>query len=97
MSAALALFSGCFGSPGGNIQARDHGRGLTPREWALLTGRQETAALMQQLMARPCARQFCDSFSLEWPALEVRGRRRAAALLARARARANLSPCRRSW
>lgn len=25
---------------------------------------------MQQLLARPCAEQFCDSFSLEWPMLE---------------------------
>ncbi|KAK5859715.1 hypothetical protein PBY51_021248 [Eleginops maclovinus] len=55
---------------GGDIQARDNGRHLTPREWALFTGRYETAYLMQRLMARPCAEQFCDSFSLEWPMLE---------------------------
>lgn len=57
--------------PGGDIQARDNGRQLTPREWALFTGRYETAYLMQRLIARPCAEQFCDSFSLEWPMLEV--------------------------
>ncbi|XP_054458875.1 ankyrin repeat domain-containing protein 33B-like [Anoplopoma fimbria] len=55
---------------GGDIQARDNGRSLTPREWALFTGRYETANLMHRLMSKPCAEQFCDSFSLEWPALE---------------------------
>lgn len=57
--------------PGGDMQARDNGRGLTPREWALFTGRYETAYLMYQIMMKPCAEQFCDSFSLEWPLLEV--------------------------
>lgn len=57
--------------PGGDIQARDNGRSLTPRDWALFTGRYETAHLMQRLMSKPCAEQFCDSFSLEWPPLEV--------------------------
>uniref|UniRef100_A0A665WGR6 Ankyrin repeat domain 33Bb n=1 Tax=Echeneis naucrates TaxID=173247 RepID=A0A665WGR6_ECHNA len=56
---------------GGDIQARDNGRSLTPREWALFTGRYETANLMYRLMLKPCAEQFCDSFSLEWPMLEV--------------------------
>uniref|UniRef100_A0A3B4Z335 Ankyrin repeat domain-containing protein 33B-like n=1 Tax=Stegastes partitus TaxID=144197 RepID=A0A3B4Z335_9TELE len=56
---------------GGDIQARDYSRRMTPREWALFTGRYETAALMYRLMAKPCAEQFCDSFSLEWPMLEV--------------------------
>ncbi|XP_047445470.1 ankyrin repeat domain-containing protein 33B [Mugil cephalus] len=55
---------------GGDIQARDFGRCMTPREWALFTGRYETACLMYDLMARPCAEQFCDTFSLEWPILE---------------------------
>uniref|UniRef100_G3PNI7 Ankyrin repeat domain 33Bb n=1 Tax=Gasterosteus aculeatus TaxID=69293 RepID=G3PNI7_GASAC len=55
---------------GGDIQARDNGRSLTPRDWALFTGRYETAHLMQRLMSKPCAEQFCDSFSLEWPPLE---------------------------
>ncbi|XP_065810484.1 ankyrin repeat domain-containing protein 33B [Labrus bergylta] len=55
---------------GGDIQARDNGRRMTPREWALFTGRYETAYLMYRLMAKPCAEQFCDSFSLEWPMLE---------------------------
>uniref|UniRef100_A0A665WGD0 Ankyrin repeat domain 33Bb n=1 Tax=Echeneis naucrates TaxID=173247 RepID=A0A665WGD0_ECHNA len=56
---------------GGDIQARDNGRSLTPREWALFTGRYETANLMYRLMLKPCAEQFCDSFSLEWPMLEA--------------------------
>ncbi|KAJ0059000.1 hypothetical protein NL108_003362 [Boleophthalmus pectinirostris] len=55
---------------GADVQARDGGRGLTPREWALFTGRHDTAAFMNVLMARPCAEQFCDSFPLEWPLLE---------------------------
>ncbi|XP_068427576.1 ankyrin repeat domain-containing protein 33B [Clinocottus analis] len=55
---------------GGDIQARDNGRSLTPKDWALFTGRYETAHLMHQLMSRPCAEQFCDTFSLEWPVLE---------------------------
>ncbi|KAL4657259.1 ankyrin repeat domain-containing protein 33B-like [Arapaima gigas] len=54
---------------GGDVEARDFGRKLTPREWALFTGRYETAALMSRLTARPCAEQFCDSYRLEWPAL----------------------------
>lgn len=55
---------------GADVQARDSGRGLTSREWALFTGRHDTANLITQLMARPCAEQFCDTFPLEWPLLE---------------------------
>uniref|UniRef100_A0A669DW91 Ankyrin repeat domain 33B n=1 Tax=Oreochromis niloticus TaxID=8128 RepID=A0A669DW91_ORENI len=55
---------------GGDIQARDFGRKMTPKEWALFTGRYETACLMSRLMSNPCPEQFCDSFSLEWPLLE---------------------------
>uniref|UniRef100_A0A8C3B2B9 Ankyrin repeat domain 33B n=1 Tax=Cyclopterus lumpus TaxID=8103 RepID=A0A8C3B2B9_CYCLU len=55
---------------GGDIQARDNGRSMTPKDWALFTGRYETAHLMHRLMSKPCAEQFCDSFSLEWPVLE---------------------------
>uniref|UniRef100_A0A672H6E8 Ankyrin repeat domain-containing protein 33B-like n=1 Tax=Salarias fasciatus TaxID=181472 RepID=A0A672H6E8_SALFA len=56
--------------PGSDIQARDYGRRMTSREWALFTGRYETANLMHRLMSKPCAEQFCDTFSLEWPMLE---------------------------
>ncbi|XP_044074731.1 ankyrin repeat domain-containing protein 33B-like [Siniperca chuatsi] len=55
---------------GSDIQARDNGRNMTPREWAFFTGRYQTAYLMYQLMSKPCAEQFCDSFSLEWPMLK---------------------------
>lgn len=58
--------------PGSDIQARDNGRNMTPREWALFTGRYETAYLMYRLMSKPCAEQFCDTFPMEWPMLEVK-------------------------
>ncbi|XP_056155728.1 ankyrin repeat domain-containing protein 33B [Lampris incognitus] len=54
---------------GGNLSARDNGRNLTPREWALFTGRYETAWLMSRLMARPCPHQLCSAYSPEWPQL----------------------------
>ncbi|KAJ8360487.1 hypothetical protein SKAU_G00170120 [Synaphobranchus kaupii] len=62
---------------GADLEARDYGRKLTPRQWALLTGRYETAHLMLRLMAQPCAEQFCESYRPGWPAL--------AALVAEAR------------
>lgn len=55
---------------GADIEARDYGRKLTPREWALFTGRYETARMILRLMAKPCAEQFCDSYHMEWPALK---------------------------
>ncbi|XP_071774667.2 ankyrin repeat domain-containing protein 33B [Centroberyx gerrardi] len=55
---------------GGDVEARDYGRKMTPRQWALFTGRYETANFMDRLMAQPCAEQFCNSFRLEWPVLE---------------------------
>ncbi|XP_074506342.1 ankyrin repeat domain-containing protein 33B [Sebastes fasciatus] len=73
MKAAMQGRSDCVRAlmlSGGDIQSRDNGRSLTPREWAIFTGRHETAYLMLQLMSKPCAEQFCDSFSLEWPMLE---------------------------
>ncbi|TKS87899.1 Ankyrin repeat domain-containing protein 33B [Collichthys lucidus] len=54
---------------GAALNARDFGRNLTPREWALFTGRYETAWVMTRLMERPCPRQYCDTYSLEWPPL----------------------------
>lgn len=53
------------------MEARDYGRQQKPREWALFTGRYETAYLMERLMAQPCAEQFSNKFCLEWPMLEV--------------------------
>ncbi|XP_022624638.1 ankyrin repeat domain-containing protein 33B-like [Seriola dumerili] len=73
MKAAMQGRAECVRSlmlAGSDIQARDNGRRMTPREWALFTGRYETAYLMQRLMLKPCAEQFCDSFSREWPMLE---------------------------
>ncbi|XP_029955857.1 ankyrin repeat domain-containing protein 33B [Salarias fasciatus] len=54
---------------GAALNARDFGRHLTAREWALFTGRYETAWLIARLMERPCPHQYCDTYSLEWPPL----------------------------
>ncbi|KAH0618015.1 hypothetical protein JD844_016929 [Phrynosoma platyrhinos] len=55
---------------GANINATDPGRGFTPQEWACFTGRIEAAYLMQRLMDKPSAEQFCDHFELEWPKMK---------------------------
>ncbi|XP_062849593.1 ankyrin repeat domain-containing protein 33B [Trichomycterus rosablanca] len=55
---------------GADIEARDYGRKLTPFEWALFTCHYGTARMMQQLVAQPCAEQFCNSFRMEWPMLQ---------------------------
>ncbi|CAL8293017.1 unnamed protein product [Lota lota] len=54
---------------GADLSSRDYGRNFTPREWAVFTGRYETAWLIQRLMDRPCPHQLCDTYSLEWPKL----------------------------
>uniref|UniRef100_A0A3B5LBE4 Uncharacterized protein n=1 Tax=Xiphophorus couchianus TaxID=32473 RepID=A0A3B5LBE4_9TELE len=54
---------------GASLNARDFGRNLTAREWALFTGRYETAWLMTRLMERPYPFQYRDTYSLEWPPL----------------------------
>ncbi|XP_076014067.1 ankyrin repeat domain-containing protein 33B [Genypterus blacodes] len=54
---------------GAEWSVRDFGRHLTAREWALFTGRYDTAWAMSRLMERPCAHQFCDTYSLEWAPL----------------------------
>ncbi|CAJ1082380.1 ankyrin repeat domain-containing protein 33B [Xyrichtys novacula] len=54
---------------GAALDSRDFGRHFTAREWALFTGRYETAWVMTRLMERPSPRQYCDSYSLEWPPL----------------------------
>ncbi|KAG7255588.1 hypothetical protein CRUP_012269 [Coryphaenoides rupestris] len=74
MKAAMQGRSECVRAltmAGGDVEARDYGRQQRPREWALFTGRYETAFLMERLMAQPCAEQFCTNFSLEWPMLKV--------------------------
>ncbi|XP_026148672.1 ankyrin repeat domain-containing protein 33B [Mastacembelus armatus] len=54
---------------GSTLNARDFGRHLTAREWAIFTGRYETAWVMTRLMERPCPHQYCDAHSLEWAPL----------------------------
>ncbi|KAF3703473.1 Ankyrin repeat domain-containing protein 33B [Channa argus] len=54
---------------GASLNARDFGRHLTAREWALFTGRYDTACVMTRLMERPCPHQYNDTFSLEWAPL----------------------------
>ncbi|XP_058232484.1 ankyrin repeat domain-containing protein 33B [Hemibagrus wyckioides] len=54
---------------GADLEARDNGRKLTPREWALFTGRYETVSVMQRLVRRPCPEQCGDSYRPEWPLL----------------------------
>lgn len=54
---------------GASLDARDFGRNLTAREWALFTGRYETAWVMARLMERPYPFQYCNAYSLEWPPL----------------------------
>ncbi|XP_069561691.1 ankyrin repeat domain-containing protein 33B [Brachyistius frenatus] len=54
---------------GAALNAKDCGRHFTAREWALFTGRYETAWVMTRLMARPCPPQYRDTYSLEWPPL----------------------------
>ncbi|XP_048832447.1 ankyrin repeat domain-containing protein 33B [Brienomyrus brachyistius] len=54
---------------GADLGAHDPGRKLTSLEWAVFTGRHETAWLMTRLLARPCPEQFSESYRLEWPLL----------------------------
>lgn len=54
---------------GAALNARDFGRNLTARDWALFTGRYETAWVMTRLMERPCPYQYCEAYSQEWPPL----------------------------
>ncbi|XP_061522152.1 ankyrin repeat domain-containing protein 33B [Phycodurus eques] len=54
---------------GATLNARDCGRQMTAREWALFTGRYETAWVMARLMERSTPKQICDAYSLEWPPL----------------------------
>ncbi|XP_061095964.1 ankyrin repeat domain-containing protein 33B [Conger conger] len=54
---------------GADLEARDDGRRLTPRQWALFTSRYETAHLMLRLMIQPSPEQYCDSYQPEWAKL----------------------------
>ncbi|KAJ8413457.1 hypothetical protein AAFF_G00094530 [Aldrovandia affinis] len=62
---------------GADVEARDRGRGLTARQWALFTSRYDTAQLIQRLLARPSPEQCCQSYRPEWarlPALVAQSR-----------------------
>lgn len=48
--------------PGAALNARDFGRNLTARDWALFTCRYETAWMMTRLMERPCPSQYCEAY-----------------------------------
>uniref|UniRef100_A0A3B5LJT8 Uncharacterized protein n=1 Tax=Xiphophorus couchianus TaxID=32473 RepID=A0A3B5LJT8_9TELE len=52
---------------GASLNARDFGRNLTAREWALFTGRYETAWLMTRLMERPYPFQYRDTYRAQEP------------------------------
>ncbi|KAI4900647.1 hypothetical protein NFI96_026838 [Prochilodus magdalenae] len=54
---------------GADLEARDHGRNFTSREWALFTGRYETAFTMLRLIQRPCPEQCSEAYRPEWPLL----------------------------
>ncbi|KAG9283399.1 ankyrin repeat domain-containing protein 33B [Astyanax mexicanus] len=54
---------------GADLEARDHGRNFTPREWAVFTGRYELAFIMLRLIQRPCPEQCSDAYRPEWPLL----------------------------
>ncbi|XP_066538048.1 ankyrin repeat domain-containing protein 33B [Hoplias malabaricus] len=54
---------------GADLEAQDHGRKYTAREWALFTGRYETAFVMLRLFQRPCPEQCSDAYRPEWPLL----------------------------
>lgn len=72
MKAAMQGRADCVRSlmlAGASLNSRDFGRNFTARDWALFTGRYETAWVMTRLMERPCPLQFTDAYSLEWPPL----------------------------
>ncbi|TDG97168.1 hypothetical protein EPR50_G00223150 [Perca flavescens] len=54
---------------GAALNSKDFGRHFTAMEWAFFTGRYETAWVMTCLIEQPCPRQYCDTYSLEWPPL----------------------------
>lgn len=54
---------------GADLDARDHSRNFTPREWAIFTSRYEVAFIMLRLTQRPCPDQCSDTYRPEWPLL----------------------------
>uniref|UniRef100_A0ACB8ELE0 Uncharacterized protein n=1 Tax=Sphaerodactylus townsendi TaxID=933632 RepID=A0ACB8ELE0_9SAUR len=54
---------------GADLTAVDPLKKKTAQEWATLTGRFETTLRFRALLQRPCAEQFSNKYSPEWPAL----------------------------
>ncbi|XP_037021323.2 ankyrin repeat domain-containing protein 33B isoform X2 [Artibeus jamaicensis] len=52
---------------GADVHARDPRRGMSPREWAMYTGRVEAVHLIQRLLERPFPEQFGESYKPELP------------------------------
>ncbi|MGH0183398.1 UNVERIFIED_CONTAM: hypothetical protein FKN15_011877 [Acipenser sinensis] len=72
MKAAMQGRSDCVSSlmmAGVDLNSVDPTRGKTAKEWAILTGRFETLTKMRRLLEKPCAEQFCDRYTPEWPEL----------------------------
>lgn len=58
----LNFFLSSLCPSGAALNAKDFGRQLTARDWALFTGRYETAWVMTRLIERPCPHQYCDTY-----------------------------------
>ncbi|MGH0177263.1 UNVERIFIED_CONTAM: hypothetical protein FKN15_074713 [Acipenser sinensis] len=72
MKAAMQGRSDCVSSlmmAGVDLNSVDPTRGKTAKEWAILTSRFETLTKMRRLLEKPCAEQFCDHYTPEWPEL----------------------------
>nr|XP_057911248.1 ankyrin repeat domain-containing protein 33B [Doryrhamphus excisus] len=57
---------------GADIHATDTKKGKGVQDWALKTGRYETAHRLRRLTMRPQAEQFCERYIPEWPELQQR-------------------------
>lgn len=55
---------------GADINSVDVTKRKDAREWAINTGHFETFTRLRQLSSRPCAEQFCETYSPEWPDLK---------------------------
>ncbi|XP_048343378.1 photoreceptor ankyrin repeat protein isoform X2 [Sphaerodactylus townsendi] len=72
MKAAMQGKNDCVSAlllAGADLTAVDPLKKKTAQEWATLTGRFETTLRFRALLQRPCAEQFSNKYSPEWPAL----------------------------
>ncbi|XP_077184726.1 photoreceptor ankyrin repeat protein [Paroedura picta] len=72
MKAAMQGQNDCVSAllmAGADLTAVDPVKRKTAQEWATLTGRFETIVRIRALLQRPCAEQFSNKYSPEWPAL----------------------------